>query len=170
MASITTRSLRVVVADNDRDARDLIQIDLGLEGHDVVGAASDGLGAVELCRTLQPDVLVVDLRMPPGPDGITVARQLRDQPGLRIVVYTNYRDRDAVGAGWHAQVDDEDVGVQQAAQLDGSRAVRRGPDDVVSLEAQVDLDQVARVAVVVGDDDAQRRGRGAGHRVRRRRG
>jgi len=102
VASITTRSLRVVVADNDRDARDLIEIDLGLEGHDVVGAASDGLGAVELCRTLQPDVLVVDLRMPPGPDGITVARQLRDQPGLRIVVYTNYRDRAVAAAAEQA--------------------------------------------------------------------
>ena len=85
-------ALRVVVADNDDDALELIRLDLGLEGHDVVGAARDGAAAVELCRALAPDVLVVDLRMPPGVDGLGVAAQLRDQPGLRIVLYTNYRD------------------------------------------------------------------------------
>ena len=94
---VATRQ-RVVVADNDRDARDLVEIDLGLEGHDVVGAASDGVAAVELCRTLQPDVLVVDLRMPPGPDGVAVAEQLRGQPGLRVVLYTNYRDKGVAAA------------------------------------------------------------------------
>ena len=84
--------LRVVVADNDPDALDLVTIDLGLEGHDVVGAATGGERAIELCRTLQPDVLVVDLRMPPGPDGLAVALSLKDQPHLRVVLYTNYRD------------------------------------------------------------------------------
>ena len=83
---------RVVVADNDADALELLRLDLDLEGHFVVGAASDGASAVELCRSLAPDVLVVDLRMPPGLDGLEVAEQLRDQPGLRIVLYTNYRD------------------------------------------------------------------------------
>lgn len=81
-----------MVADNDPDALDLVDLDLTLEGHSVVGRAGEGAQAVELCRRLQPDVLVVDLRMPPGPDGLAVARELRDQPGLRVVVYTNYRD------------------------------------------------------------------------------
>jgi two-component system NarL family response regulator len=90
--------LRVVVADNDKDALDLVAIDLGLEGHDIVGAASDGARAVQLCRSLHPDVLVVDLRMPPGPDGIAVAQELRDEPGLRIVLYTNYRGAEVASA------------------------------------------------------------------------
>jgi two-component system NarL family response regulator len=94
--------LRVVVADNDGDALDLVTIDLGLEGHDVVGTAPDGARAVQLCRSLQPDVLVVDLRMPPGPDGLAVARELRDQPGLRVVLYTNYRDASVARAAAEA--------------------------------------------------------------------
>ena len=92
--TVLTDTVRVVVADNDADALELLELDLGLEGHDIVGAASDGAGAVELCRTLEPDVLVVDLRMPPGPDGLAVAEQLRGQPGLRVVLYTNYRNAD----------------------------------------------------------------------------
>lgn len=89
---VVVRAQRVVVADNDEDALELLRLDLDLEGHDVVGAARDGASAVALCRALEPDVLVVDLRMPPGVDGLGVAEQLRNQPGLRIVLYTNYRD------------------------------------------------------------------------------
>lgn len=84
---------RIVVADNDRDALDLLVMDLGLEGHDVVGAADGGDEAVALCESLRPDVLVVDYRMPPGPNGIEVVRRLRrSMPDLRIVVYSNYQD------------------------------------------------------------------------------
>jgi CheY-like chemotaxis protein len=82
----------VVVADNDPDALDLLDLDLELEGHDIVGRGRNGAEAVELCRRLQPDVLVVDLRMPPGPDGLAVVRELQGQPGLSMIVYTNYRD------------------------------------------------------------------------------
>lgn len=86
--------LRVVVADNDPDALDLLDLDLALEGHEVVGRSSDGSGAIDLCRELHPDVLVVDYRMAPGQDGLAVLAALRDQPGLRTIVYTNYRDPD----------------------------------------------------------------------------
>lgn len=84
---------RVVVADNDADARDLLALDLGLEGHDVVGVASSGEEAVALCEALRPDVLVVDYRMPPGPNGIEVVRRIKATlPSLRVVVYSNYND------------------------------------------------------------------------------
>jgi len=83
---------RVVVADNDQDALDLLVLDLTLEGHDVVGVAMSGEEAVALCESLHPDVLVVDYRMPPGITGVDVARAVREQGGLRVVVYSNYHD------------------------------------------------------------------------------
>jgi two-component system NarL family response regulator len=116
--------LRVVVADNDQDALDLVTIDLGLEGHDVVGTALDGAHAVELCRSLHPDVLVVDLKMPPGPDGIAVARQLRGQPGLSVVLYTNYRN----------------AGVAEAAEAAGATYLLKG-----------DLRALRRAVAAAGD-------------------
>jgi DNA-binding NarL/FixJ family response regulator len=89
---VSSARRRVVVADNDDDALDLAVTDLVLEGHEVVGTATQGDQAIELCLTHEPDVLVVDVRMPPGPDGVEVLRRLRHlQPGLRIIVYTNYR-------------------------------------------------------------------------------
>jgi len=82
---------RVVVADNDPDALDLACTDLRLEGHEIVGWATDGETALALCRELEPDVLVVDYRMPPGPDGAEVARRVRRaMPGVSVVVFTNY--------------------------------------------------------------------------------
>jgi len=81
----------VVVADNDADALELVEVDLRLEGNDIVGSATGGMAAIALCEKLRPDVLVVDLRMPPGPDGLAVAAALRALPDLRVVLYTNYR-------------------------------------------------------------------------------
>jgi len=84
--------VRLVLADNDQAALDLLVTDLSLEGHEIVGTALQGEEAVELCLALEPDALVVDFRMPPGINGIEAARQLREQDaGLKIVVYTNYR-------------------------------------------------------------------------------
>ena len=82
---------RVVVADNDPDALELVLVDLRLEGHDIVGAAADGESALRLCRDLRPDVLVVDYRMPPGPNGADVAGRIQaEMPAMVVVVFTNY--------------------------------------------------------------------------------
>jgi len=107
---------RVVVADNDPDALDLVCTDLRLEGHDIVGWAEDGETALELCRVLDPDVLVVDYRMPPGPDGAEVARRLRrDMPAVTVVVFTNY----------------DNAEVARAVRRAGARLVRKGELDAL---------------------------------------
>lgn len=85
---------RVLVADNDSEALDLAVLDLRLEGHTVIGAY-DGESALALVEEFQPDVVVLDYRMPPGPSGLAVAVQLRaDRPDLRVVIYSNYQDVD----------------------------------------------------------------------------
>jgi CheY-like chemotaxis protein len=59
----------------------------------VLGTATSGEEAIQLCRELQPDVLVVDHRMPPGLSGLDVLHELRREEGLRRILYTNYSDR-----------------------------------------------------------------------------
>ena len=81
--------MRVVVVDNDGAVLDLLLLDLGLEGHDIVGTAECGEEAVRVCEELRPDVLVVDLRLGPGIDGLEVARRVA-KPGLRVLIHTNY--------------------------------------------------------------------------------
>ena len=83
--------VKIVVADNDADALDLVLTDLRLEGHEVHGAP-DAAGALTLVEQLVPDVVVLDYRMPPGDDGLTLAERLVvDHEGLRVVIYSNYQ-------------------------------------------------------------------------------
>jgi CheY-like chemotaxis protein len=86
---------RIVVADNDPEIIDLLVDDLRAEGHDVVATATQGDVALQLCLEHHPDVLVIDFRMPPGPNGIETATQVREQtPDVAVVLYTNYRAPD----------------------------------------------------------------------------
>lgn len=87
---------RILVADNDPDALDLAVLDLRLEGHDVIGAPG-GEQALALIDTFEPEVVVLDHRMPPGPTGLTIALQLRrSRPDLHVVIYSNYQDVELV--------------------------------------------------------------------------
>ena len=86
--------VRVVVADNDADALDLLLMDLRLEGHDVHGAP-DAARAHQLIELLDPQVAVLDHRMPPGEDGLSLAERLvRERQQLRVLLYTNYQGVD----------------------------------------------------------------------------
>ncbi len=89
---------RILVADNDPSALDLALTDLRLEGHTVLGTGN-GATVGALVESFAPDVVVLDHRMPPGPNGLAVAAQLRaDRPSLRIVIYSNYQDLKLVRA------------------------------------------------------------------------
>ncbi|MFE2913413.1 response regulator [Kitasatospora indigofera] len=90
-------TVRVVVADDDALLRAGVALVLGTEdGIEVVGEAADGLLAVELCRTLAPDVVLMDVRMP-GIDGIEATRRIV-AAGLatRVLVLTTFHHDDYV--------------------------------------------------------------------------
>jgi DNA-binding NarL/FixJ family response regulator len=85
-------NVRVLLADDDA----LLRAGLGVvldnaAGIEVVGEARDGIQAVELCRALTPDVVLMDVRMP-GIDGIEATRRVV-AAGLptRVLVLTTFR-------------------------------------------------------------------------------
>lgn len=57
-------------------------------GYEVIGGARDGLEALQLARTLHPDVILMDVRMP-GCDGLTATRLIQaEMPEIKIVMLT----------------------------------------------------------------------------------
>jgi CheY-like chemotaxis protein len=87
--------VRLVIVDNDEAVLELLLLDLRLEGHEILATAMDGESAVAACKEHEPEVLVVDLRLGPGINGLEVARQVQ-RPGLRIVLHTNYVNPEVV--------------------------------------------------------------------------
>jgi len=63
---------------------------------EVVGAAVDGLQAVELAKSLRPDIVLMDVSMP-NLNGIDATKQIKQfNPKIRIVIYTMYSDKELV--------------------------------------------------------------------------
>jgi len=75
---------RILVADDNRDAGDTLAMLLRLDGHEV-HVATDGLEAVEMYASVQPEVVILDIGMP-GLSGHEVARRIRDLPSERPVI------------------------------------------------------------------------------------
>lgn len=95
--------IRVLLADDDALLRAGVAVVLSTaEGITVVGEASDGLKAVELCRALAPDVVVMDVRMP-GIDGIEATRRIV-AAGLpsRVLVLTTFQHDEYVWGAMQA--------------------------------------------------------------------
>jgi DNA-binding NarL/FixJ family response regulator len=80
---------RVVVADDDVLLREGVASLLGEAGYDVIGRAGDPAELTELVRAGQPDLVIVDIRMPPTHtfEGIDTAREIRAEfPGIGILL------------------------------------------------------------------------------------
>jgi DNA-binding NarL/FixJ family response regulator len=85
--------IRVVLADDAVLLREAIAASLTASGFEVVGQAADAGELDALIDATSPDVLVVDVRMPPThtTEGLEAAQRLRrDRPGLGILVLSQY--------------------------------------------------------------------------------
>ena len=107
-----TNPARVLIADDHDLVRDgfrrMMANDPELE---VVGEARDGQEAIELCRSLRPDLVLMDVRMP-GIDGLAATRTIKEElPTISVLIVTTYDNPDylfeavAVGAAGYVLKD-----------------------------------------------------------------
>ena len=84
--------VKVVVVDDTEHVRIMLVDMLELDGFIVVGQAQSGEEAVEVVSESDPDVIVMDYRMP-GMDGLAAAEVIRrERPSQPIILYTAYLD------------------------------------------------------------------------------
>ena len=81
--------IRVVLIEDNDVFRQALELLLELRGEiEIVGSERHGEQAVELCRVHEPDVILLDYRLP-GLDGVQVARLVREEcPEVAVVVLT----------------------------------------------------------------------------------
>ena len=89
----TDKTIRILIADDHAVIRDGLSMILGLQDDfTVIGQAQDGLEAVELCRRLTPDIVIMDLMMPKL-DGCSATQRITaENPNVRVLILTSYTE------------------------------------------------------------------------------
>lgn len=84
--------IRVFVIEDTPEMRMLLEQMLTLDDFEVVGSAANGAAALAVMDEANPDVVVIDYKMP-GLDGLATARLIREErPRQAIILYTAYLD------------------------------------------------------------------------------
>jgi DNA-binding response OmpR family regulator len=156
---------RVLVAEDEAHIRELVRLHLGLEGWDVLEAAT-GPDALERLRAEPVDLVVLDIMLP-GLDGITVLRAMRrggPNAATPVLLLTARREESDKVLGLDSGADDyltKPFGVRELVAR--SRALMRrvrppgdatspGADQPVVRLGPVSLDPARRVASLEGSD------------------
>jgi two-component system response regulator AlgR len=90
--------MKILIVDDEPPARERLRSLLSeIGGCEVIGEASNGEEALELCSQLKPDVVLLDVRMP-GTSGLEVARHIDSLADPPAVIFTTAYDQYAVEA------------------------------------------------------------------------
>ena len=85
--------MRVLLVDDEPDLRFMLRLHLGRDARfEVAGEAGDGQEALDCCRDLDLDLIVLDVRMP-RLDGVTALPLLRERcPGAKLALFTAFAE------------------------------------------------------------------------------
>ena len=128
-------SNKILVVDDDDALREMVGLVLNAAGYHTVFAA-DGLNAVEVFKSEEPDLVLLDIMLP-GQSGIEVCKQIRSLSGTPIVMLTAKGDTEDVVHGLEAGADDYVVKPHNGAELLARIKARLRPvaddDGIVSV-------------------------------------
>lgn len=149
-----TDTIHVLLADD----HDLVRTGLksALRSHEefsVVGEARDGNEAVKEAKRLQPELVVMDVRMPKL-NGIEACREIRSEvPGCNVLMLTSFADEKAVMAAIVAGASGFMLKEVQTAELiEAMRTVGRGGKILDPVSSAAVIDQIRRGNVVSEED------------------
>src|SRR5690348_16035907 len=91
----TVLPTRVVIAEDEAIIRLDLKETLEEEGYEVVGETGRGDEAVQLVRQLEPDVTIMDIKMP-GLDGLSATREITGEGLTAVLILTAFSQRDLI--------------------------------------------------------------------------
>lgn len=98
-------SPRILLVEDDTTLRESVAVALRSEGYEVA-TAGDGTAGAEQIGAFLPDLAILDVRLPDGPDGLDLARMIRAGSDLPIIFVTALGELDDRLAGFSAGGDD----------------------------------------------------------------
>ena len=139
----------VVVDDHDLVRSGLKRLLSDQEDFEVVGEAANGREAVELCRLLKPNLVIMDVRMPEM-DGLSATREIRRRfADVSVLLLTTYENEDylleAIRAGAAGYV------LKDAPESQLITAIRKVLDGEPTLNRRLATELLRRLATEVGD-------------------
>ncbi len=99
----SSNSLRILIADDEAVIRMGLKAMVTSMGYDVIATAANGEDALAKARALQPDLVLLDIKMP-GKDGLTVAEILAAEMPMPIIMLTAYTDQALIERAANAAV------------------------------------------------------------------
>lgn len=80
--------MKILIVDDNENTREMVRQILQRTGHEVVGEAEDGEGALKAFKDLRPEIVLLDIIMP-GKSGLEVLREIRAiDPAAKVVMLT----------------------------------------------------------------------------------
>ena len=141
--------IRLLIVDDHTVIREGLTLLLSpIPDLEVIGTASNGRDAVELVKSRQPDVVIMDLHMPilDGADAMKVIREV--SPDTKLIVLSSYKERDevlrAIDSGAHAYLL-KDGPIEELAQ-----AIRNAHAGKSSLNAEIATTVLSRLSELSG--------------------
>ncbi len=140
--------INVLVCDNESLFREILVAALDQESSiNIVGAAATGLEAIELSKETKPDVVLMDIELGDGPNGIVVANDIKEAfPDTGIVVLSAHKDKEFLSsfmedgtAGWSFLLKQSIADVQSLA-----RAIESAAAGQVTMDPSVMADLFPR--------------------------
>ena len=99
----STARINVLVCDNESLFREILVATLDKqEILNIIGSASSVTEAIEISRETKPDVVLMDIELGEGPNGITTANEIKDMfPDVGVVVLSAHRDKEFLACRQH---------------------------------------------------------------------
>jgi DNA-binding NarL/FixJ family response regulator len=139
------KKIRVLVVDDHAIVRQGLRTFIELQGDmEIVGEGTNGIEAVELARSTQPDIILLDLVMPEM-DGVqATSRIIEHSPNSRIIILTSFSEEDqvipAIRAGAHGYL------LKDIAPNELVQAVRDAFEGKVQLHPEIARKLMSAVA------------------------